>query len=100
MMPKMVSYGVVGVILISFLDPPYYPYYGLLRLIVCSYSAVAAYLYFQDSQSNKGIFFALIALLFNPITPIGLDREIWLTIDVIVAALIVSSARNRDGASE
>ena len=97
MMPKVVSYGVVGVILVAFLDPPYYPYYGLLRIIVCGYSAVAAYLYFQDSQANTGILLALIALLFNPITPIGLGREIWLIIDVIVAALIVSCAKNRDG---
>ena len=96
MMPKVVSYGVVGVILVAFLDPPYYPYYGLLRIIVCSYSVVAAYLYFHDSQANTGILFALIALLFNPITPIGLDREIWLVIDVIVATVVVSKARNRN----
>ena len=96
MMPKVVSYGVVGVILVAFLDPPYYPYYGLLRIIVCGYSAVAAYLYFHDSQANTGILFALIALLFNPITPIGLGREIWLVIDIFVATFVVSKTRNKD----
>jgi hypothetical protein len=96
MIPKASSYCVAGLVLIAFLDPPYYPYYDLLRITVCCYSVVAAYLFFSQSKAIAGSSFALIALLFNPITPIGFSREIWLIFDVFVAAFIVSKTRYRD----
>lgn len=64
-----------------------YGYYVLLRWVVC---AAAAYIAFQAHNSNRSGFvwaFGVVAVLFNPLSPIYLNREIWQVIDLLVAAL-------------
>lgn len=80
---------VISVILLLWaLDRHPYGYYTLLRFVVCGVSAYGAY-FSSEIIIRKGWawIFGIIAILFNPIIPIHLDRGTWAVIDVIVAAV-------------
>jgi len=66
-----------------------YGFYVLLRLIVSVSSAVIIYRSYNDTKSINPtiIVYGLILLIFNPIIPVHLSREIWLPIDFLVAAI-------------
>ena len=66
-----------------------YGFYVLLRLIVSVSSAVIIYRSYNDTKSINPtiIIYGLILLIFNPIIPVHLSREIWLPIDFLVAAI-------------
>lgn len=66
-----------------------YGYYTLLRFVVCGVSAYGAY-FSSEIIMRKGWvwIFGMIAILFNPIIPIHLDRDTWAIIDVVVAGVL------------
>ena len=68
-----------------------YAYYQVLRWIVCAIAAYSAYLAYQSKKVGWTWIFGIIAVLFNPIIPIHLTREIWQPIDVIVAIIFFVS---------
>lgn len=66
-----------------------YGYYTLLRLVVALGEGFLAWQVYQAKRAaNAGVMtFGLLALLFNPIVPVHLTREIWFFIDLGAAAL-------------
>ena len=77
-------------LLLAIPDLPY-GYYTLLRWVV---TASAIFLVYIASQLGKKFWLFLmiiIALLFNPIAPIHLDKETWVIIDFVVAVLFLIS---------
>lgn len=68
-----------------------YGYYILLRWIVAVSSVFTAYVASQLNRIGWMWLFVLVALLFNPIAPVYLDRETWQIIDFVAAGLFVSS---------
>jgi len=81
------------------LGPLPYSYYMLLRVVVCaacSYLAAAEF----DTARKSGWFYALIvaALVFNPVFPLHLSREVWALLNVglsvfLIAHLLVTNRR-------
>ena len=68
-----------------------YGYYVLLRWVV---SPVAAYTALQAAKlPTKGWswVFAVLALVFNPILPVHLTREVWAVADFAAAVLLLVS---------
>lgn len=78
-------------LLIWALDGHPYSYYTLLRFAVCGVSAYSAYFALKLEKNGWAWTFGIIAILFNPIIPIHLDRETWKFIDVGVAILLLVS---------
>jgi len=69
-------------------------YYTLLRLVVTAAAAYIAYDTFQtDKQSGWIWVFGFVAILFNPLIPIYLDKELWMIIDFAVAVLFIIYSR-------
>lgn len=68
-----------------------YGYYMFLRLIVTITSIMTiVYVIKAAGGINEiSIIFGLIAILYNPIVPINLSREIWLPINFITAGIYV-----------
>ncbi|MCK4325941.1 hypothetical protein KAW55_04225 [bacterium] len=84
---------VASIVMLLLAIPPGWPYgyYSLLRLVVCGTSV---YLVWSARQINKdGWMWAMgfVALLFNPILPIHLDKFTWSVIDLGIAILFVIS---------
>lgn len=69
-----------------------YGYYTLLRWVTC---ASAAYVAFNAHGWKRLAWvwpFAFIALLFNPLVPVHLSREVWQPINIATGLLFVMAA--------
>ncbi len=73
--------------------PPIWPYgyYTLLRIVVCGVAVYATYVGYNVGLRIFLVSWIFIALLFNPIIPIYLTKEIWVLIDIIVAIIFLVS---------
>lgn len=63
-----------------------YGYYQLLRFVTCGAGVYVAYTAYKWQRVWVVWLFGFIALLFNPLIPIHLSRELWQPIDVICAS--------------
>lgn len=96
-MGKVEGYTIARVIaaallLLALADLPY-GYYTLLRLLVCAVGAYGAYLAYSMNRQGWTWTLGAIAVLFNPIIPIYLEREAWAPIDIGVAVVLLVSIR-------
>jgi hypothetical protein len=78
-----------ALLLLALLSFPY-GYYTFLRLAVTLSAGLLAYWSWSRQQPLWAIAFAAVALLFNPLFPVYLDRSTWGPIDVAVAALYIA----------
>ena len=69
-------------------------FYTLLRWVCCAVFAYSAFTSFQMKRLLWLCIFGVLAVLFNPIFPLGLDRTQWIAADwfaigaVVIAALV------------
>jgi len=77
--------------LIWALDDHPYGYFTLLRFIVCVVAAYCTYAAYSQKNEQWTWTFGAIAVLFNPIIPFHLNRQIWSIIDVISAIVLLIS---------
>tara|TARA_B100001989_G_C24516571_1_gene453492 strand:+ start:232 stop:558 length:327 start_codon:yes stop_codon:yes gene_type:complete len=80
----------IFVILLSLIAvfPMPYGYYSILRICVCVCGLLTAYIDFQNGKPKVTTWLCiLLAVIFNPVIPIHLTREIWLVLNVIAAWL-------------
>lgn len=85
--------SVISVVLLLLAIPAIWPYgyYILLRWII---TGSAIFLIWTASKLEKKFWIFLmvvVAILFNPIAPIHLDKQTWVVIDFMVAALFLVS---------
>jgi hypothetical protein len=64
-----------------------YGYYTLLRVVVFVTSGLIAVAAYKSGRRTWLIALGLIALIFNPIITIHLDKGMWILIDLIVAII-------------
>ena len=83
---------VPAVLLVLALLPWPYGYYTFLRLGVCAVSGWLAYEQWRHDNAVSGWVVGLgaAALLFNPLSPIHLTREIWNVLDLAAAGLLIA----------
>jgi len=87
--PHFVPCVIVAVMLFLALASWPYGYYQLLRIFVCGVSAYAAFLAYNCQRIWATWIFGFIAVLFNPLIPIHLSRELWEPIDVVCGVLFI-----------
>ena len=83
-MDKKFIYGATALMCLIAVFPLPYGFYTLLRLTV-SVAGVLAAIELKSTDNFLWVLFGGIVLLFNPLFPVYLDREIWFPIDLIVA---------------
>jgi hypothetical protein len=88
MIPKGLLYAAAALLVIAIAPLPY-AFYELLRFIVCSIFGYLAYLAITRQAHLHTAVFAVSALLFNPLIPVHLGKELWVVIDASAAALLV-----------
>jgi hypothetical protein len=75
---------------VCLLDMPY-GYYQLVRFVGLVGFVILAYQANQQGRQTETIIYGVLALLFQPIFKITLDRQIWNIVDIIVGlGLIIS----------
>lgn len=85
----------IVMLLLTFLDWDY-GFYQILRWVVSGSAVYIAYQNYLQQRTQWVWMFAIIAILFNPISPIHLEREMWSFIDIIIAVIYLI-AFNKDG---
>jgi nicotinamide riboside transporter PnuC len=83
---------VAAALLLVALGPWPYEYYTALRIIVTGASVVLAVAAFRTKQTGWAIAAIVVAVLFNPLVPIWLDRGVWAILDVASALLLTVAA--------
>ncbi len=68
-----------------------YGYYILLRWMVTGTALFVLWTAYELKKTSWLWIMGIIALLFNPIAPIHLDKETWVVLDLIVAGLFLVS---------
>lgn len=85
----------VAILLVAVLDMPY-GYYTLVRLVVTVAALLTAWHAVALSRSPMWVgVMCLVAILFNPVVPVYLQRETWFFIDLAVAAALMLYAVKR-----
>ena len=77
---------VTGLLVLAVLPLPYL-YYQLLRIVVTLSAAANAYKFYEDNQMAWVLVFGIIALIWNPIFPIYMDKSVWIILDFIGAGI-------------
>ena len=87
---------ICGVLLLVAI-PSWLPYgfYTFLRLIICAASIYLAFAFYKLKFNGWVLVFGSIALLFNPIIPIYLNKESWIVIDFIGIILFFIAAYSK-----
>ena len=82
--------------LIGALLPWPYGYYNFLRFCVCGAAAFLAYQQWthDDAASKWVVVLAAVAVLYNPLVPIHLTREIWSVLNVATAVAFAGHLRS------
>jgi uncharacterized membrane protein len=85
---KILKIIAIVMLFIALADNPY-GYYQILRWVVAGVAGYSAYLAYKDKNKLWTWIFGIVAVLFNPIAPIYLDRETWSVINIIVAGIFL-----------
>jgi len=85
--------SIVSVIMLLLAIPAIWPYgyYILLRWIVTASALFLIWISYEIRKQLWLILMVMLAILFNPIAPIHLDKEIWVIIDFVAAVLFLIS---------
>ncbi|TFB08173.1 hypothetical protein E3V08_05140 [Candidatus Atribacteria bacterium MT.SAG.1] len=83
----------ISIIMLLLAIPTFWPYgyYILLRWAITISALFLLWLAYESKKTFWLFLMGMIAILFNPIIPIHLDKETWVIIDVIVAVIFLVS---------
>ena len=86
--------GVASLLLIGTFDLPYF-YYEILRIVACAAFSWLAFLNFMyEGERMYELFFIVslvLAFLFNPFVPFYLQKEFWISIDILSAIFVFAN---------
>lgn len=87
-----ILYIAAGLLLIAVFPLPY-GYYTFCRIAISAITIYVALNHLKKETISFYIFIG-IAILFNPIVPIHLSKEIWIPIDLILSIYFIYIQRN------
>lgn len=85
---RLVGFSAATLLALAVLPWPY-GYYRFLRLAATAAACILAYEARRNDSELWMVAFIAIALLFNPIFRIPLEREVWSVLNVICAVVLV-----------
>lgn len=91
-MPVPVIYFCAALLFIGAAPLPY-GYYSFMRLAVCVFFAIAAYVTFERGSKILPWTFGALILLFNPIVKVHLPKEAWAVVDIAAGVFVLFTAK-------
>lgn len=64
-----------------------YGYFGLFRTVVTGSSIFAGYMIWTMGGRFVPVAFGIVAIIYNPVLPVNLERAVWFWMDTATAAL-------------
>jgi hypothetical protein len=92
-MPLAPLYILSAMLLLGAAPLPY-GYYTLLRVVACGLFVWGAYIGQTRRYRVLPWFYVLLALMFNPVIPIHLKKNIWAVADLAAAIFLLATARH------
>lgn len=80
-MPLQITYIYSALLLLGAAPLPY-GYYTLLRICACGTFTYAAIIAHRNGSRVLPWALALLAVLFNPLIPVHLNKSLWICIDI------------------
>jgi hypothetical protein len=68
-----------------------YGFFTLLRLVVFGTTVYLSWLAYRSERQTWTWIFGFIALVFNPLIPLHLGRDLWVGVDLLVAVFLIIS---------
>ncbi len=90
--PHFVPGTIAAVMLVAALAEWPYAYYRLLRWVTCAAAVFTAYQAWGWKRTWAIWPFALVAILFNPLVPVHLTRQLWQPVDLATASAFLAGA--------
>ena len=87
----IIKLGVIVILIIAAATSQQYSYYTFVRWVVLTSSIYFAYMTFKQQSTGLAIYFAMVAILFNPFKPVWFQKETWHLIDYIVSAIMLAT---------
>lgn len=84
--------AVAAFLLVWALLPHRYSYFTILRWVVCPVGAYSAVEAWQKHRMGVVWLCVVLALLFNPLLPVHLDRGTWEVVDIFGAGFLAVTA--------
>lgn len=88
---KLIAISLVFLIVSIIWTVPYYGFYTLMRFTITITSIFIA-LKYKDKHAISLIYWA-IAIIFNPLIPVYLDKVIWKIMDFIIACMYLKELK-------
>ena len=84
---------ILSIIILLLAIPSGWPYgfYTFLRFLVCGTSVYVVIFSHENKRKFWFWVFITIAVLFNPLIPIHLSKDIWVVLDLLIAIVLGSS---------
>ena len=83
---------IIGMMLWALYPNNPYGYYVLLRWVSCPTLAYFAFVSHESKQDSWVWFFGISVLVFNPLIPLHLTREIWSVLNLVVIGALAAFA--------
>ncbi len=68
-----------------------YGFFTLLRLVVFGTTVYLSWLAYKSERHVWIWIFGFLALVFNPVIPLHLGRDLWIVVDLLVAVFLIIS---------
>ena len=86
---KKIHLVIIALLLIGACKMPY-GYYTFLRIVIFGFTSISSYKNFEiTNKSSWPWLYLFVAIIFNPIFPIYLSKELWMFIDISFAILLI-----------
>jgi hypothetical protein len=83
----IIKLGVVVILIVAATTKQQYSYYNFVRWAVLTTSIYFVYQTFTQKKVGLTIYFAIVAILFNPFKQFWFQKETWHLIDYIVSTI-------------
>ena len=87
--PHLIPSAVVAALLFIATAKLPYGYYTFLRFAVCGVGVYVAYVGYVGKRPWAAWTFAAIAVVFNPLIPVHLTKQIWAWLDVAAGVAFI-----------
>ena len=91
--PKPLIHIMVVLLVVAAFPVPY-GYYSLLKIMACGVFIWAAIISHSKGGSYLPWIFVVLIVLFNPIIPVYLSKELWIPVDVGAAIFLLLSMKS------
>ena len=89
MIDRRLLIGCIAMLGLALLPLPY-AYYMLLRVVIFGVSAYLAVAAFSADKTELAWMLAINALIYNPVFPVHMTKDVWMIINLLTIGLLVN----------